>query len=226
MCMYVRVYCSWNPNRDGQIAIGCKQGLVVIFNYKLKRQSVLQVKDRETVAVVDLQWDRLSSSYLLVAYQFFVSLWDTESAMEVLIFERQTMPITSIAWMHWTPGNFVTANSKNGFLKVWNASQKQPLDSMRFNSDSGINGITFAKGQRRIACAGFDGALTIVNVQTKQLEYRSEPGHTETIFDCKYSPTSCDRFCTASYDATLKIWNSDLKLEKTLYGAIVRWRWR
>lgn len=56
-----------------------------------------EVPDR-AVAVVDIQWDRLSSVYLLVAYQSFISLWDTESLTEIHTFDKQGNGITAIAW--------------------------------------------------------------------------------------------------------------------------------
>ena len=187
------------------------------YNYKMRSQKVLQVAERHT-PVVDVQWDRLSSSYLLVAYQFFVSLWDVESAMEMQVFEKQTIDITSIAWLDWTAGNFVTSNSRNCNLKVWNASQKQPIETYSFAGDCGINSIFFCKGKRRVVCAGDDGSVSVMNVQNNQLEFRSMAGHTETIFDCKLSPKSCNTFCTASYDSTVKVWSTDLKLTSTLHG--------
>ena len=55
------------------------------------------VPDR-AVAVVDIQWDRLSSVYLLVAYQSFISLWDTETLTEIHTFDKQGSGITAIAW--------------------------------------------------------------------------------------------------------------------------------
>jgi hypothetical protein len=86
--------------------------------------------------VTDLQWDRLSAVYMLVAYNAFMSLWDTEACTEVHVFERQSTGISCIgaslplscvydcvvangcylvaAWMDWTAGNFISANAKTG----------------------------------------------------------------------------------------------------------------
>ena len=46
--------------------------------------------------VVDMQWDRLSSVYLLVAYQNMISLWDTEGKSEITVFEKQGTGISCI----------------------------------------------------------------------------------------------------------------------------------
>lgn len=203
---------------EGQIAVGCRNSAVILFNEKTKAQKLLHISDRQ-FKVVDMQWDRLSSSYLLVAYEFFLSLWDAESGTEIHTFDRQTINITSIAWMDWTAGNFVTANGRNRNLKVWNASQKQPLDTIKFTGAAGIHNMTFCAGNKRLLCAGDDGSICVLNVQNRQMEFQSSAGHKETIFDCKMSPTSPNIFCTTSYDSTVKVWGiSDLSLSTTLHG--------
>eukprot|EP01038_Epipyxis_sp_PR26KG_P004746 gene4746-6657_t len=207
----------WNTHITGQMAVGCSSSIVFIFDYVKRSQISLHVKDR-TSPVVDLQWDRLSSIYLLVAYQSFISLWDVESKSEIHTFEKQNVHITSIAWMDWTAGNFISTNSKNGNFKVWNASQKLPLETMTVTNE-GISSLYFSMGKKRVICACTDGSVCIYNIQRKKIEYKSSAGHTETIFDCKFSPSSPNLFSTVSYDGTVKLWNTtDLSLKKTFYG--------
>jgi WD40 repeat protein len=182
------------------MAIGCNNSWVILLNSKAKTQKMLQIKDR-TTPVVDMRWDRLSSVYLLVAYQSFVSLWDTETLSEVHAFDKQPGGITSIAWMDWTAGNFVSSNSKAGILRIWNASQRQPIDAVRVAS-AGINTVYFGAGTRRALCACVDGTLVVYHMVKMQVEFCSSAGHTETIFDCSFSPASADSLATASYDTT------------------------
>jgi WD40 repeat protein len=216
----------------------------------------LHIKDRNT-PVVDLQWDRLSELYLLVAYETYISLWDVEASYEVHVFDKQNIAITAIAWLDWTPGNFVSTNAKNNFVKVWNASQKSPLESIKINQQPnnkdlivslntknnnnnnnnllnssysnstslasstmqvGINAIYFSTGNKRMLTAYNDGSISIYNMQRRQIEFKTSAGHTETIFDTKFSTCSPDVFATASYDGTLKIWHSsDFSLKKTIF---------
>lgn len=51
---------------------------------------------------------------MIAAYQIFISLWDTETSTEIHIFEKQNTGISSIAWLDWTAGNFLSANLKTG----------------------------------------------------------------------------------------------------------------
>jgi WD40 repeat protein len=103
----------WNPHILGQLAIGCSNGVVYIFDCEKKKAIPLKVSQR-TLSVVDIQWDRLSAVYMIVAYQSFISLWDTEVGNEVHIFEKQSTGISCLAWMDWTAGNFVSSNPKTG----------------------------------------------------------------------------------------------------------------
>jgi len=211
----------WNPHVAGLLAVGCDNGHVLMFDCdKRVTKAPLFVQDR-TQGVVDLQWDRLSSIYVLVAYSSFISLWDAESGSEIHVFDKQGAGITSIAWLDWTAGNFVSTNSKTGTLRVWNASQRQPLETVRIaQTDSGINCAVFGPGTQKALCACSDGSVSVYHIPKKQLEFKTFAGHTETIFDCAFSPVSPDVFATASYDGTIKLWNlSNLSLEKTLYGA-------
>jgi WD40 repeat protein len=87
---------------------------------------------------------------------------------------------------------------------VWNASQKQHLETFKVgSSENGAGGILsmiFCAGEKRLLCSFSDGSVQVFNVQNMQLEYASSAGHTETIFDCKMNPMSPDIFSTASYD--------------------------
>lgn len=209
---------KWNPHTAGLLAAGCNNSWVFLFNTLGRSQKTLQIKDRNS-PVSDLQWDRLSSIYLLVAYQYFISLWDTESCTEIHTFEKQNVSITSIAWMDWTAGSFVSTNSKTGTLKMWNASQRQPLSTVRASS-TGILSIVFSPGAKRALFSCTDGSIGVFHTQRQQLEFSTAPGHTDTIFDCVFAPSNSDVFATASYDGTVKLWNlSTLSLAKTLYAS-------
>lgn len=208
---------KYNPHLPGIIAVGFDNSVVCLFYNNNKTQQSLQVKDRKS-PVVDLQWDRLSSIYLLVAYDTFISLWDTESKSEIHIFETQNTRITSIAWMDWTAGNFISTNSVTGIVKVWNVSQKTSIQSIRMAQTGIVNSI-FGINDHRLLLSGNDGSIVLYHIEKKVVEYETQAGHTETIFDAIMSPLSADIVATCSYDSTIKIWNlQNLNLNKTLVG--------
>ena len=156
------------------MALGCSDGLVFILNHKTRAQFTLDAaplltkggtgstrgggsrdeKQQQQQQVVEIAWDPLSTLYLLVAYQYEVVLWDIERKESINVFEKQNIPISSIAWLDWTAGNFMTTNQKNGVVRIWNASQVLPLESRKI-LDTGIFNIVFEGGSSKravIAC--------------------------------------------------------------------------
>ena len=207
---------KYNPHLPGIIAVGFSNGGVCLFYTIDKTQQILQVSGRKS-PVIDLQWDKLSSIYLLVAYDTFISLWDTETKTEIHVFEAQTTKITSISWMDWTAGNFISTNSVTGIIKVWNVSQKAPIQSIRV-AQTGITNSCFAN-DHRLLVSGNDGSVVVYHIDKKYIEYETSAGHTETIFDASMSPLSADIVATCSYDSTIKVWNlQNLNLNRTLTG--------
>jgi WD40 repeat protein len=206
----------WNPHKPGQVAIGCSNGSVIVFDANAKSKLLLQVAQRES-SIADLAWDRLSSIYLLVAYQHFISLWDSQNCCEVQIFEKQGMNITNIAWLDWTAGNFISSNRNTGVMKVWNASQKHPIETFRVSSD-GISQCLMIPGSKRLMCASIEGQISVYHVGNRQTEFSLPTSHTETIFDCIFSRNNPNIFASSSYDGCVKIWNAqNLSLLKSLY---------
>ena len=209
----------WHPHVRTLLALGCSTGEIYLFNYTESTKKIFCAKDREATPIIDIQWDRLSSLYLLVAYSNYITLLDTETQAEINVFDKQPAGITSIVWLDWTAGNFVSSNSKNGSLKIWNASQKSPLETIRVG-DVGIKYLKLGPGTKQCVCANVDGSVMVYHLEKRHIEFKTSDGHTETIFDCRLSPHSPDVFATASFDTTLKIWNSsDLSVSKTITGA-------
>ncbi len=129
-----------------------------------------------------------------------------DSGTEVHHFDKQGTGISSIGWMDWTAGNFVSSNPRTGVIKIWNASQKQPLDSIRVSS-SGILGIAMDSGRFRALLALSDGSVVSYNLAKRSIEYSTVAGHTDTVFDCGFCPTNRDIIATCSFDGTIKLWN-------------------
>jgi hypothetical protein len=72
------IVMRWNHSVSGLLAIGCNNGTCFLFNTKQKSHKILPASDdKKNPSVIDMQWDRLSISYLLVAYENHLVLWDT-----------------------------------------------------------------------------------------------------------------------------------------------------
>ncbi|OQR81553.1 WD repeat-containing protein 17 isoform X3 [Thraustotheca clavata] len=203
----------WNAQQKGMLAMGFENGSIGIHTAKEKNPFII-TRDKKSkkmdLAITDMQWDTLSNIYLLVAYKDgHCALWEvTEtSGNQLHTFDKQGSGTNAISWLPSAPGQFVTANARSGILKVWNVSQPQPLQHIRVRS-SGIHSIALLNGQQLI-CAAVDGSVGVFHMIKQQLEWSSNPGHKETIFDVRYQPSDPNILATCSHDSSVRIWSVD-----------------
>lgn len=57
-----------------------------------------------------------------------------------------------------------------------------------------------------IACT--NGSIALFNIEKKKIEFQTEPGHSETIFDLHFKPTDKNVLATCSYDGSIKLWDA------------------
>ena len=151
----------------------------------------------------------------------------------LMVFERQTIgTISSIKWMPWAAGSFAVSNTRTGMLKIFNVSQNQNIDRIRINAMDGIVGFNFmdqieakintsnSKGKsieltrrkKRFAtkalCASMDGSICVYDLKQKNLVFKTKSGHTETIFAIAMNPSDPEMLVTASYDGTIRLWQT------------------
>jgi WD repeat-containing protein 17 len=208
----------WSEKRPGMLAVGTKQGQVFLCHKDTK--SVVELSAREDLSgVSDLQWDRLSPDYLLVAYRNgALTLFDVESKEAVQTFEKQGACVTALEWMPWEPGGFVTVNGRAGVLRLWNVSQKTPREVVKI-SDKPAWGLTLIDDTPLAIVSFLDGAVCVYDLMSRSARYMGLPGHIETIFDTEFHPLDPDTLATASYDASVKVWHTpSMRCAQTLSG--------
>ena len=57
-----------------------------------------------------------------------------------------------------------------------------------------------------IACT--NGSIALFNIEKSKIEFQTEPGHSETVFDLKFCPLGKNILASWSYDGTIKVWNA------------------
>ncbi|XP_068448227.1 WD repeat-containing protein 17 isoform X2 [Clinocottus analis] len=58
-------------------------------------------------------------------------------------------------------------------------------------------------------CCFMDGGVGLYDMGAKKWDFLRDLGHVETIFDCKFKPDDHNLLATASFDGTIKIWDTD-----------------
>jgi WD40 repeat protein len=158
----------WNPRKKGFLAVGLSDGTITVCD--VQTDKIKKVVPKEKLAsVVDLQWDVLSDFYAVVSYRSGdIFLWDMESETALSSFDRQGAGVRCLAWMTYAPGNFATVNNRTGVIRIWNASQKQPLELIKV-SEAGFNSFIFLPNSERALGAFKDGSVGVFNIAKRRV---------------------------------------------------------
>ncbi|XP_028833759.1 WD repeat-containing protein 17 isoform X3 [Denticeps clupeoides] len=129
----------WHPVKKGKVVFGHTDGSLSIFQPGSKNQKhVLRPESLEGTDEEDpitaLEWDPLSTDYLLVAnLHNGIRLVDSESlsCITTFSFPSAAASVQCLAWVPSAPGMFITGDSQVGVLRIWNVSRSTPLDNFK-----------------------------------------------------------------------------------------------
>ncbi|XP_019899455.1 WD repeat-containing protein 17 isoform X3 [Esox lucius] len=129
----------WHPVKKGKVVFGHTDGSLSIFQPGSKNQKhVLRPESLEGTdeedPVTALEWDPLSTDYLLVAnLHNGIRLVDSEglACITTFSFPSSAASVQCLAWVPSAPGMFITGDSQVGVLRIWNVSRSTPLDNFK-----------------------------------------------------------------------------------------------
>ncbi|XP_008051777.1 WD repeat-containing protein 17 isoform X2 [Carlito syrichta] len=129
----------WHPQKKGKVVFGHVDGSLSIFQPGNKNQKhVLRPESLERTdeedQVTALEWDSLSTDYLLVAnLHYGIRLVDSESLYCITTFNLPSVAasVQCLAWVPSAPGMFITGDSQVGVLRIWNVSRTTPIDNLK-----------------------------------------------------------------------------------------------
>ncbi|NWW75943.1 WDR17 protein, partial [Climacteris rufus] len=138
----------WHPKKKGKVVFGHTDGSLSIFQPGSKNQKhVLRPESLEGTdeedPVTALEWDPLSTDYLLVAnLHNGIRLVDSESlsCITTFSFPSSAASVQCLAWVSSAPGMFITGDSQVGMLRVWNVSRTTPIDNFKLKQ-TGFHGL-------------------------------------------------------------------------------------
>ncbi|NWH72080.1 WDR17 protein, partial [Piaya cayana] len=138
----------WHPKKKGKVVFGHTDGSLSIFQPGSKNQKhVLRPESLEGTdeedPVTALEWDPLSTDYLLVAnLHNGIRLVDSESLSCITNFNfpSAAASVQCLAWVYSAPGMFITGDSQVGVLRIWNVSRTTPIDNFKLKK-TGFHGL-------------------------------------------------------------------------------------
>ncbi|XP_061131267.1 WD repeat-containing protein 17-like isoform X4 [Syngnathus typhle] len=245
----------WHPSKKGKLVFGHTDGSLSIFQPGCKSQKhVLRPESLEGTDEEDpvsaLEWDPLSTSYLLVSnLNNGIRLVDSEAlaCITSFCFPSAAASVQCLAWIPSAPGMFITGDSQVGVLRIWNVSRSTPLDSFKLkktgfhalhvlnsplakraqssccsgksqhtsSTSEAVPPPTLSQNQSfslppgHVVCCFMDGGVGLYDMGAKKWDFLRDLGHVETIFDCKFNPDDPNLLATASFDGTIKIWDTN-----------------
>ncbi|XP_064482215.1 WD repeat-containing protein 17-like [Ornithodoros turicata] len=236
---------SWHPDVAGKVAFGHLDGSLSMVqcggsqqrHIRLLNDSPPEDEDEEPRPVLAIQWDPLSTNYLLVGLPSgHLFLLDTATP-EVQVVTAYTTPsrATTVRMVTWVPGaagTFLSGDAESGVLRVWNVSKTSPLENIHVHRCGfhtlcaapsfpdtpasqneletrrpGGGQTAFLSSGVRVICLFHDGGVGLYNVRKRAWDFLRDFAHTETIFDCQFKPDNYSILATASYDGSIKLWN-------------------
>uniref|UniRef100_A0A7M4FY42 WD repeat domain 17 n=1 Tax=Crocodylus porosus TaxID=8502 RepID=A0A7M4FY42_CROPO len=138
----------WHPKKKGKAVFGHTDGSLSVFQPGNKfqkhvlRPESLEGTDEED-PVTALEWDPLSTDYLLVAnLHNGIRLVDSESlsCITTFNFPSAAASVQCLAWVPSAPGMFITGDSQVGVLRIWNVSRTTPIDNFKLKK-TGFHGL-------------------------------------------------------------------------------------
>eukprot|EP00058_Branchiostoma_floridae_P026109 XP_002611599.1 hypothetical protein BRAFLDRAFT_56820 [Branchiostoma floridae] len=137
--MYDVSQFRWHHRRVGKLVLGHVDGSLSLFSpgqkpqkHVLRPETVDETEEDDPVVAVE--WDPLSTEYLLVANSHFgVRLLDTEG---LTVINTYTLPsaavsVHTLAWVPTAPGMFVTGDTQAGVLRLWTVPKSTPLENIK-----------------------------------------------------------------------------------------------
>ncbi|XP_051475988.1 WD repeat-containing protein 17 isoform X2 [Apus apus] len=202
----------WHPKKKGKIVFGHTDGSLSIFQPGSKNQKhVLRPESLEGTdeedPVTALEWDPLSTDYLLVAnLHNGIRLVDSESlsCITTFSFPSSAASVQCLAWVPSAPGMFVTGAYSSQYPTknhhTSSTSEAVPPPTLTQNQ-------AFSLPPGHAVCCFMDGGVGLYDMGARKWDFLRDLGHVETIFDCKFKPDNPDLLATASFDGTIKVWD-------------------
>ncbi|RMC13989.1 hypothetical protein DUI87_09073 [Hirundo rustica rustica] len=216
---------SWCPHNPDVFASASADSLVIIWNVNeqkvvakldntkgsknqkhVLRPESLEGTDEED-PVTALEWDPLSTDYLLVAnLHNGIRLVDSESlsCITTFSFPSAAASVQCLAWVSSAPGMFITGACSSQYPTknhhTSSTSEAVPPPTLTPNQ-------AFSLPPGHTVCCFMDGGVGLYDMGAKKWDFLRDLGHVETIFDCKFKPDNPDLLATASFDGTIKVWD-------------------
>ena len=90
-------------------------------------------------AITEILWNPGESMIVALHQDGELALYSPEREEPVIIFERQSTGVNSVAWLDNISGDLISSSCKMGALRIWNASNASPKDMIKVGPHGIVN---------------------------------------------------------------------------------------
>ena len=126
-----------------------------------------------------------------------------QGAVDIVPLVPHSQVVNSIAFS--SNGALILSGSKDGKLKLWEASTGQLIRTMRGHTD-GVAAVAFSPDGKWALSGGADSGVKLWDITTGEF-IRHFYGHTKAVTAVAFAPDG-KRIASASYDNTVVVWDA------------------
>lgn len=173
-------------------------------------QKDLEVIKDESDEIIKLAWYTCDENYkyvLLATKQNNIYLVDLNDMFIVKQYEKSSSAILSINFIKNEPGTFYSTHKSSGRLYLWHVGSSSHKEVRKASNSQIMNTYPMIDDSGRVLVTNENGSISLYSVKHRKNVFATEPSHTETIFDVRFSRLNSNMLATCSYDSYLNIWD-------------------
>ena len=208
---------KWYPFNSTDFIYCTTSNEVCLCNYtqQSKQASTTYIKldGYNEQHIVDVAWYDIDENYKYVLTAFGngdIVLLDMNGVPTIINkFDRSGGGLVKVIWLMNEPGSFMSIGKNSTRVTLYNVSRKNYKSIIKLASYPIINCVCFDNSNSKVLLALDNGAVLIYDLVKYKSVFDVTPGHSETVFDLKFSPFINGCFATCAYDGFIKVWNME-----------------
>lgn len=182
----------------------------ICFRERDAKKAICSLSLDKGEEIADLVWYDSDENYKYILVGFKsgnVSLCDMGKPPNIITkFDKYGNNLRKLVWLKNEPGSFISIYKATSRIVVWNVSRKSYKKITKFSEYPIVNCLPFSDGKKLLMSLE-NGEVQIFDLINFKPHFEISPGHSETIFDMKFSPFKYGIFATCAYDGFIKIWD-------------------
>ncbi|TPX67074.1 hypothetical protein SpCBS45565_g04042 [Spizellomyces sp. 'palustris'] len=199
--------CAWSEVHENQIVTSSGDGSIKLWDVTLPDFPV-QNWSEHTREVFAVKWNLVKKdTFISGSWDQTIKLWNPEVPQSLTTWQEHTHCIYQTAWSP-TSGDIFASASGDHTLKVWDVRQPRSVQTVRAHNAE-ILALDWNKyHQNTLVTGSVDHSVKVWDLRFPDREAMVLLGHDYAIRRVKCSPHSGNIIASASYDMTMRIWDT------------------